>query len=101
MKTTIKNFLVANLLLIAVFDYQPIFAQDPEENSDEEPIIDEILVTASKRGAQALQDIPMSIQAFTGEDLERRGVFEFTDYARSISSLTFNDEGPGSIDSMS
>jgi outer membrane receptor protein involved in Fe transport len=95
MKNTIRNYLVANFLLVAVFCYQPSLAQVSGGDSDEEPIIEEILVTATKRGAQALQDIPMSIQAFTGEDLERRGVLEFTDYARSISGLSFNDEGPG------
>ena len=85
---TNRSFFFTNLLLVAVCCNQPIFAQDSG-------VIEEILVTATKRGAQAVQDIPMSIQAFTGEDLQRRGVFEFTDYARTISGLTFNDEGPG------
>ena len=95
MKETIRSFLISNLLLIAVFNYQPVFAQDSEVTSDEQPVIEEILVTASKRGAVALRDIPMSIQAFTGEDLERRGIVEFIDYARSISGLSFEDQGPG------
>ena len=95
MKKTIRSFLISNLLLITFFSYQSVFAQDSEVNSDEQPVIEEILVTASKRGAQALQDIPMSIQAFTGEDLERRGVVEFIDYARSVAGLSFEDQGPG------
>ena len=95
MKETIRSFLISNLLLIAVFNYQPVFAQDSEVTSDEQPVIEEILVTASKRGAVALRDIPMSIQAFTGEDLERRGIVEFIDYARSVSGLSFEDQGPG------
>ena len=69
-----------------------VTAQDTDPRSGP---LEEIMVTASKRGAQTLQDIPISIQAFSGEDLARRGVVDFDDYAREVSGLSFEDQGPG------
>lgn len=57
--------------------------------------IDEIVVTASKRGESTLLETPMSIQAISGDDLEQRGIDQFIDFARSISGLSFEDQGPG------
>ncbi len=79
--------------LVAIFSVGAGAQEEAEDTADS--VLDNILVTASKRGEVALQDTPMSIQAFTGEDLERRGVVEFLDYARSVSGLSFEDQGPG------
>lgn len=56
--------------------------------------LEEIVVTATKR-ASALQEIPMSIFAITGESLERSGVADFTDIAASVPSVSFRSAGPG------
>jgi outer membrane receptor protein involved in Fe transport len=61
----------------------------------EEPVLGEVLVTASKRGETSVLDTPIAIQAITSEQLESRGIAEFADYARSISGLSFEDQGPG------
>ena len=61
----------------------------------QESAIEEIVVTASKRGESNLLDTPMAIQAVTGEELEERGIDQFIDFARSISGLSFEDQGPG------
>ena len=42
--------------------------------------IEEILVTAQKR-AQSLQDVPISVSAFTGEQIEEAGVKDIRDIA--------------------
>ncbi|MGC4028983.1 MAG: TonB-dependent receptor [Steroidobacteraceae bacterium] len=57
--------------------------------------LDEIVVTATKRGQAALQDVPASIQAFGEEALTKMGVAEFTDFSRSVPGLDVRDTGPG------
>jgi len=57
--------------------------------------LEEVLVTASKRGEQSLLNTPMAIQAITSAQLEAQGIHEFGDFARSISGLAFTDQGPG------
>lgn len=57
--------------------------------------LEEIVVTATKRSAQSIQEIPISVQAVSGAELQRRGALDFNDYYRQIPSLTVNDQGPG------
>jgi outer membrane receptor protein involved in Fe transport len=66
-----------------------LFAQDASEG------IQEVLVTASKRGEQSLLDTPMAIQALTSDELNSQNIQQFADYARSISGLAFESQGPG------
>ena len=58
-------------------------------------IIEEVVVTAQKRGEASIQDIPISIQAISGDQLIDVGAQEFMDIAPMISSLQFQDFGPG------
>ncbi|KQX25102.1 hypothetical protein ASD39_13625 [Sphingomonas sp. Root50] len=71
----------------------PALAQAAAVADDGSP--GEIVVTAGKRGNQTINDTPLSIQAFTGEQLTKNGVTQFSDYARTISGLAFEDNGPG------
>ncbi len=56
--------------------------------------IDEIVVTATKR-AENLQDVPMSIAAFTDEDIVQAGFKQLDDYAGLIPALSFARREPG------
>ena len=56
----------------------PAFAQDKGEDDSKE-----IIVTAQKR-EQALTDVPIAIQAFSGEQLEEQGTKELNDLIESI-----------------
>lgn len=56
---------------------------------------EEIVVTATKRGAQNLQEIPLSVQAVSGEQLDKLGAVDFNDYFRLIPGLAVFDQGPG------
>lgn len=58
------------------------------------PIIEEIIVTATKREA-SIQDVPVSITAFTSEDLQKLGAVEFFDYATAVPNLSFGYAGEG------
>jgi len=51
--------------------------------------IEEIVVTARKR-VETIQEAPLSIQAFSADQLEQRGINNFTDLAKFSSGLNFN-----------
>ena len=55
------------------------WAQEAKDSTDD----DEIIVTAQKR-EQALLDVPLSIQAISGEQLEEQGTKELNDLIESI-----------------
>jgi iron complex outermembrane recepter protein len=63
--------------------------------SDQE--LGEIIVTATKR-QERVQDIPISVTAFTGKQLSDMGADNFVDYARDVPSLTFAERGNGRND---
>lgn len=71
----------------------PILAQSAAENPGY--LIEEIIVTATKRGEQSLQDVPISITAFNEGMLRDKGVDSFSDFAYSVPGLSFEDAGPG------
>ncbi|HSN70870.1 MAG TPA: TonB-dependent receptor plug domain-containing protein, partial [Steroidobacteraceae bacterium] len=62
-----------------------------------ERTLEEIVVTAQKR-TENLQDLSLSIQAFSQEDMREQGLFRFEDYARFIPSLSFVSTTSGSTD---
>lgn len=57
--------------------------------------IEEVVVTATKRGEQSVQDVSMSIAAFDEASLRARGADNFLDYARAVPGLSVQDQGPG------
>ncbi len=58
-------------------------------------ILEEVVVTATKRGTTALQDTPEAIQAIDGKTLKAMGAQTFIDFALSVPSLQYQDLGPG------
>jgi outer membrane receptor protein involved in Fe transport len=50
-------------------------------------VIEEIVVTSTKRAA-SIQDIPISVQAFTNEDIVRQGFKQLDDYIAQIPALS-------------
>lgn len=53
-----------------------------------------IVVTASKR-EQDIQKVPISMTAFTGEQLERQGITSLSDLSRIAPALNVASSGPG------
>ncbi|MGK2927797.1 MAG: TonB-dependent receptor [Lysobacterales bacterium] len=62
---------------------------------DETLALEEVIVTATKRGALSLQDIPISITALTSETIRQQGFKQLDDYFGQIPSLTFGRVEPG------
>ena len=56
--------------------------------------LQEIVVTATKR-RENLQDVPISIDVFTGQDLKNLGINSMDDYIRKVPSISFISIGPG------
>lgn len=57
--------------------------------------LSEVVVTADKRGEESIQSIPTTIQAISGDTLERKGAVEFADFSGQVAGLTYDDLGPG------
>ena len=64
-------------------------AQDAPARTEEAANVGDVIVTARRR-AEALQDVPVAVTAFTAEALEARGSADITELARSTPSLTLN-----------
>jgi len=60
------------------------------------PVLDQIIVTARQR-AESLQEVPLSIGAFSAEELERRSIVDLYDVANLTAGLDFNDFKAGSL----
>src|SRR6202034_1289904 len=54
----------------------------------------EITVTAQRR-TENIQDVPISIQALTGETLQQLNVQTFDDYVKYLPNITMASNGPG------
>jgi len=55
--------------------------------------LQEVIVTATRR-AESAQDIPASITAVTGAELEQAGITSTVDLARSLAGIDVIDKGP-------
>lgn len=64
-------------------------------NERHDSALEEVVVTATKRGAQSMQDVPFSIRAISGSTLQEKGVERYVDWARLVPGLIAQDQGPG------
>ncbi len=69
-------------LLSAAALPQPASAQEPGAR-----VLDEVVVTARRR-EESLKDVPLSITAFSGEQLERMGALDIIEVAKSSPNVT-------------
>ena len=84
---------LAGLLLLAI--PQAAFAEAASETASN--IIEEVIVTATKR-EESIQDVPVAVSAFTGEDLSARGVediYGLAEVAPSIAVYSSNSTTNG------
>ena len=68
----------------------PALAQSVSETA-----LEEVVVSASKRGEQRLQDIPVAVQALNANQIRNEVATELSELAPQISSLVVQDLGPG------
>ena len=60
----------------------------------DEDVLAEVVVTAQKR-SESLQEIPMSLQALNGSDLDSNGMVNIEDYTRLATNLSYAPNGTG------
>ena len=98
MKKNGDNLLIpakAALILFGAINTQGTFAQTPVAAPETE-VLEEVIVTAQLR-EQNLQDVPVSVTAFSGEDMEDFRLFSLQDIARFTPGFTgssFNNSNP-------
>ena len=68
-------------------------ASAPAQESSE-TVIEEIIVTATRREAELLS-VPLSVAVVTSEELEQLGATGFAGYARTVPGLSLTDQGYG------
>ena len=56
--------------------------------------IEEVVVTSRKK-AEGLQDVPLSVNALTEQSLEQKGINVFEDYLMQLPGVTAGGSGPG------
>lgn len=73
-------------------------ASASEQSAQTQPsmLLEEIMVTARKREEKAI-DVPFSlqVQVLDSQDLTQLGAVGFSDYARTIAGVSFEDKGAG------
>ncbi len=69
-------------------------AAQPQAAAAEPAVGNDIIVTANKRRS-TIQDIPFSINAQTGEDIQRAGATTLEDLSRNVAGLAIQNLGPG------
>ncbi|MGC4028318.1 MAG: TonB-dependent receptor [Steroidobacteraceae bacterium] len=57
--------------------------------------LEEVVVSATKRGDANVQDVPLSIQALGGATLQDIGAVDFGDYFRLVPGLSILEQGSG------
>jgi iron complex outermembrane receptor protein len=67
-------------------------ATDTDTSSSEG--IQEIVVTAQRR-SESIEDVPITIQAITGEQLKQLNVQTFDDFLKYTPNVTYSGNGPG------
>ena len=78
----------------AVLGGVPIGALAADETGASAGGLEEIIVSAQRRN-ENMQDVPISMQAFTGEALKQLNVTTFDDYIKYLPNVSSANNGPG------
>ena len=80
----VKGSIAASLCAVAAVAGSPASAQESPGASEAQ--LQEVIVTAQKR-SENVQDVPIAIQAYTGEQLQAAGVSQITDITKLAPNL--------------
>lgn len=97
------NFLASASALAFLISIQPVLAQEnstlptggaaSNADADSENALGAIIVTAQKR-SQNIQDVPVSISAYSGAQLQKLGISNTTDITQQIPGMHINAWSP-------
>jgi outer membrane receptor protein involved in Fe transport len=71
-------------------------AAEPPAGGDTGSTIQEVVVTAQRR-SENVQDVPIAIQAFSGETLQQLNVTTFEDLIKHLPNVSGGSQGPGQV----
>lgn len=71
-------------------DQLKLSAQEKAKNKNLEL---ETIVVTSQRRTQSLQEVPISVTAFSSEDLEKENILEARDYLSQTPNVSFSEDG--------
>ena len=74
-----------------------VFAAAPADTTEAAPSelgVQEVVVTAQRR-SENLQDVPITVQAITGEQLQQLNVVSFSDLLKYTPNVSYSGNGPG------
>jgi iron complex outermembrane receptor protein len=74
--------------LAALAAAAPAYAQDRLAAAAAEEADDGVIVVTARRRAENILDVPLSISAYSGEELEARGAMDITDIAATTPNVT-------------
>ena len=80
------SLMTAGVLAVSLAFTAPSQAQSNDQSADEG--IDEIVVTTARRRVESLQEVPLSITVFSGDDLERIGAADIIAIGQSSPNVT-------------
>jgi len=81
--------------ILAAHAASAAFAAAPdEETTASAGGLAEVVVTAQRR-SENIQDVPIAIQAFTGESLKQLNVSNFDDFVKYLPNVSASSAGPG------
>lgn len=70
-------------------------AEGMAEESQEPRVLENVVVSAQKRGDESLQEVPMSATVISSETIDRRQLVGMDDYLRTIPGVTYQEYGAG------
>ncbi len=82
------------LMIVLLFCVSHTIAQTATDGSDENIILEEIIVTANKR-TESVQNVGLSVRAILGSELQDRGITDFEGFAVTIPNLSFGATDDG------
>lgn len=83
-----RNFLKFLLLIPFSMTVPLAVAQDATDEDEIAGALEEVLVTATRRGETNIMDMPVSITALTGEETEKFAIRDLNDIAVSVPGLS-------------
>ncbi|MGI9248935.1 MAG: hypothetical protein ACR2QI_07950, partial [Woeseiaceae bacterium] len=67
---------------------------EAQEGADSGLVLEEIIVTSQRR-EESMQDVPVSVSAFSGANIEKAGITEATGYLMMTPNVGFSEDGEG------
>lgn len=93
---TTMHGMISGVAAVAMLSGGPGSAAAAEPVSAHGTTLEEIVVTAQKR-SQVAQEIPVSLYAISGEDLEKQGITSIQDFGNMMAGVNIAASNPGAM----